>query len=181
MDEINHTLTSEHNLKDALESITLNEIFEDMRTFIDIGWKENIVTMNDVLSSEVLLFLKRNAEYKEYLSDYNAMNEVEMYVFEQASSNRLDKFWTTTYDRNSVFSAELKHTLNNIIHSVEKEHSLKKNRDDFSRITKGVVDEEKALGISNRLKIELGSSEGRAHGSKKLTGKSSMKQYPSYV
>ena len=181
MDEINHTLTSEHNLKDALESITLNEIFEDMRTFIDIGWKENIITMNDVLSSEVLLFLKRNAEYKEYLSDYNAMNEVEMYVFEQASSNRLDKFWTTTYDRNSVFSAELKHTLNNIIHSVEKEHSLKKNRDDFSRITKGVVDEEKALGISNRLKIELGSSEGRVHGSKKLTGKFSLKQYPSYI
>jgi hypothetical protein len=162
MDALNSSLTLEHNLKDTLESVTITDTFNDMRTYIDSCWKENIITMNDILSSEVLLFLKRNAEFKEYLSDYNMMNEIEMYIFEQASSHRLDRFWTETYEKNNVFSSELKYTLNKIIHTVEKEHSMIKDKNAISKVGKGIPNEQDTLNISSRMKIELGSSEVRS-------------------
>lgn len=162
MDAINVTLTSEHDVKETQEAILIENAFEDMKKFIDEGWKENVINMNDVLASEVQLFLKRNIEYKDYLSDYSTMNEIEMYVFEQASSNRLDQFWTETYQKNNVFASELKYTLNKIIHSVEKEHSMKADLNNFRKITSQstILDEEEVLGIPAKMKIELGASEG---------------------
>jgi hypothetical protein len=161
MDMIHATLTGEHNLKDTQEAILITDVFGDMKEFIDSGWKENVINMNDILSSEVQLFLKRNAEYKDYLSDYSTMNEIEMYVFEQASSHRLDRFWTETYQKNEVFASELKYTLNKIIHSVEKEHSVKKDKNEIRKIVAqaSILNEQDVLGISSHMKIELGTSE----------------------
>ena len=160
MDSIDVTLTSEHGIRDTHEANLIVDNFKDMKTYINDGWKDNVIRMNDTLASEIQLFLKRNTEYKEYLTDYSMMNEIEMYVFEQASSNRLDQFWTETYHQNDVFASELKYTLNKIIHSVEKEHSLQKDSNAFRKIATqaAVLNEEDVLGISSKMNIELGSS-----------------------
>ena len=161
---VEEILSSEHDSKESQEVALMSELFQDMRDFIDSDWKDNVIDMNNTLSVEVGLFLKKNAEFKEYLADYNLMNEIEMYVFEQSSSNRLERYWSETYHKNSVFADELKYTLNKIIKSIEREQARKVDEDKFRKIAAQAtaLNEEDVLGVPTRMKIELGSSEAKA-------------------
>lgn len=159
-DDVQCVLLEEHSSRAEQEDALIEGEFSGMRISVENFWKDNIITMNEVLSSEVRLFLKRHDEYRAYVSDYNTLNEIEMYVFEQASSHRLDMFWNETNQKNNVFATELKYTLNKIIRGIEKVYSEKNDLNDSEKVESiGKLNEEDVLNISARMRVELGGSE----------------------
>ena len=153
-----YMLRCEHDNRSTQEANTITSVFGEIREHVDKVWRANVSKMNDTLTSEVKIFLDKHDEFMSHLSEYNILNEIEMYVFEQASSHRLDMFWKEIYDRNKVFADELSFTLKRIIREVEKEQIELMKNNNIRKIDASMadIDEEDILKLPSRMKIELG-------------------------